>query len=192
MHSPVYNKDREAVTSAVTNLDIHDISRLSKTYGLQGYYIVTPLSMQQKLVGRLLEHWMSGRGASWNQTRHDAFQLVHLVPDLDEVKQAIRERTGKEPKVVATTARTELSTTGFKALRKQMQAQQGPWLIMFGTGWGLVDEFLHEQSDYILEPIDGMDESREFGPQGYNHLSVRCAVAIIVDRLLGPLGLADD
>jgi hypothetical protein len=34
-----------------------------------------------------------------------------------------------------------------------------------------------EQADYILEPI--------YGPGEYNHLSVRSAVAIILDRLLG-------
>lgn len=41
---------------------------------------------------------------------------------------------------------------------------------------GLIEEVM-ESSDYILEPIRGKAV--------YNHLSVRAAVAIILDRLFG-------
>jgi hypothetical protein len=43
------------------------------------------------------------------------------------------------------------------------------------TGYGLADTVL-EQADALLEPIRGRD--------GYNHLSVRSAAAILFDRLL--------
>jgi len=97
LHSPVYNKNGEAITSAVTNLDIHDISRLARTYNCRGYFIVTPLALQQRLVDKLLDHWRTGRGAAWNQTRHDAFQSVYLAKDLDRVKQNIQTDTGRMP-----------------------------------------------------------------------------------------------
>ena len=47
---------------------------------------------------------------------------------------------------------------------------------MLGTGWGLTDEIM-SMADVTLEPI--------LGPTDYNHLSVRSAAAIILDRLRG-------
>ena len=51
-----------------------------------------------------------------------------------------------------------------------------PVLLIFGTGQGLSPEII-KQCDYLLLPIDGFSE--------FNHLSVRSAVAIILDRWLG-------
>ena len=51
-----------------------------------------------------------------------------------------------------------------------------PHLLVFGTGWGL-EKGIVERADIILAPIDGLS--------GYNHLPVRAAIAIILDRLLG-------
>jgi len=48
------------------------------------------------------------------------------------------------------------------------------FLILLGTGWGMPEELV-SSCDYILEPI--------LGPGDYNHLSVRNAAAIILDRL---------
>jgi hypothetical protein len=45
-----------------------------------------------------------------------------------------------------------------------------------GTGWGLTEECF-SAADFILEPIAGNGS--------YNHLSVRSAAAIMLDRLLG-------
>jgi hypothetical protein len=49
-------------------------------------------------------------------------------------------------------------------------------VLLFGTAWGLADEIL-EAADHRLAPINGKG--------AYNHLAVRSAVAIILDRLLG-------
>jgi len=46
----------------------------------------------------------------------------------------------------------------------------------FGTGRGRAREVLQE-SDYILAPIEGVLD--------YNHLSVRSAAAIVLDRMMG-------
>jgi tRNA (guanine37-N1)-methyltransferase len=48
--------------------------------------------------------------------------------------------------------------------------------MLFGTGQGL-SQSLIERCDYLLLPIDGFSE--------FNHLSVRSAVAIVLDRWLG-------
>jgi hypothetical protein len=50
------------------------------------------------------------------------------------------------------------------------------YLLIFGTAWGLPENFIAE-ADYILNPVIGNTD--------YNHLSVRSAVAIILDRLFG-------
>jgi tRNA (guanine37-N1)-methyltransferase len=55
LHYPVYNKEGKVVTTAIANMDIHDISRLAKTYGLRGFYVINPISSQRVLsqAGRL-------------------------------------------------------------------------------------------------------------------------------------------
>ena len=51
-----------------------------------------------------------------------------------------------------------------------------PTLLLFGTGWGLADSIL-DRVDHCLAPIRGGSD--------YNHLSVRSAAAITLDRLFG-------
>jgi tRNA (guanine37-N1)-methyltransferase len=59
-----------------------------------------------------------------------------------------------------------------------MAREERPFLLLFGTGHGLAQEVL-ERADLALPPIR---------PGSYNHLSVRAACAIILDRLFGDLG----
>jgi hypothetical protein len=49
-------------------------------------------------------------------------------------------------------------------------------LLLFGTAWGLHSEVL-ESADYVLKAIEGKKR--------YNHLPVRAAAGIIIDRLIG-------
>ena len=65
-HYPVVNKRGETIASAVTNLDLHDISRTAKTYGLKSFYVVSPLKDQKTLVQRIISHWTTGAGAVYN------------------------------------------------------------------------------------------------------------------------------
>jgi hypothetical protein len=43
VHHPIKNKRGDVVTTSVTNLDIHDIARSARTFGFDGYYIITPV-----------------------------------------------------------------------------------------------------------------------------------------------------
>lgn len=43
LHYPVYNKNKQVTATAIFNYDIHDISRISKTYGVKKFFIVQPL-----------------------------------------------------------------------------------------------------------------------------------------------------
>jgi hypothetical protein len=178
LHYPVYNKEREVVATAVTNLDLHDLARLAVTYGCRGFFVVTPLKLQTRLVERLLDHWRTGRGGEFNPTRKQAFLITRVVATLDDAVAAVAGENGRVPRIVATTARTVAGAKSYAELRELMRSESGPWLVVFGTGWGLDDGFLAEVPEVVLEPIQGMDE--------YNHLSVRSATAIVLDRLLAP------
>ena len=78
MHYPVVNKAGDVITSAVTNLDLHDIARAGKTFGVKAYYVVTHLSDQKVLVERIAGHWTTGIGGKINPKRCEALNLIKL------------------------------------------------------------------------------------------------------------------
>lgn len=176
IHYPVYNKHREVVTTAVTNLDIHDIARAARTFGADRYYIVTPVEEQQKLAEKVTNHWQSGWGASYNPKRKAALDIVSVVPTLKSALQDMEDRVGHAPKVVVTGAAIRSNSISSTELSELMSADNQGFLLLFGTGWGMTEE-VFDLADYVLEPIDGSGE--------YNHLSVRSAVSIYMDRLFG-------
>lgn len=176
LHHPVYDKNGQVVTTAVTNMDIHDIARSARTYGARGFYVVTPVQALKKLALKIIHHWEEGYGSQYNRTRKEALALVRLKDRLDDVIIEIEREWGTKPRLVATTARPQGGKTSFTKLREMLKREVKPFLLLLGTGWGLTEEVL-AQSDYILEPIEGGTD--------YNHLSVRSAAAIILDRLLG-------
>jgi hypothetical protein len=175
VHGPVKDKAGSTVTTSVTNLDIHDISRTSRTFGFSGYFIVTPLKIQHQLVQSILDHWESDKGSLYNPDRTDALALTSLVDTIEDAKRIIEQKEGKKPLVVATGAKLE-SQGDENELARQVMLDSRPILLLFGTGWGLTASMI-EQADFRLEPI----YSRAF--DDYNHLSVRSAVAIYADRL---------
>jgi tRNA (guanine37-N1)-methyltransferase len=176
LHHPVYDKNHEVVTTAVTNMDIHDIARAAKTYGLRRFYVATPVKALQKLSLKIIAHWETGYGAEYNETRKDALALARVTDTLDDAIIDIERECGEKPRLVVTSARKGGRRSSFTDLKNMLVIDPSPFLILLGTGWGLTDEVL-ARSDYILEPIEGAS--------GYNHLSVRSAAAIILDRLLG-------
>jgi hypothetical protein len=175
LHHPVYNKSGDIVTTAVTNLDLHDIARTARTYGLGGYFVVNPMAAQRELAGRILSHWLSGFGSTYNPNRGEALKVISVVAGLEDAVREVEARHGVRPKLVATAARERSGMVGYGWMRDAISGG-GPHILLFGTGWGLSDEFLGG-CDHVLSPVKGLD--------GYNHLPVRGAVAIILDRLLG-------
>ena len=175
VHHPVRSKTGETICSAVTNLDVHDIARTSRTFGAKGYYIVTTLEDQTVLTEKIVAHWTTGRGGQLNPARKEALGLVKIRQSLEEVVAEIAEASGRSPKVVVTSARRYPDALTFEKGRKVL-CDGDPLVLVFGTAWGVTDEVI-EQADHVLEPVDGGTD--------YNHLPVRAAVAIILDRLLG-------
>ena len=175
VHFPVYNKIGEVVVSSVTTLDVHDISRVCRTYGVGTFYVVTPLKTQQELVERLVGHWLKGHGAEYNPTRKEALLKTVVKNNLDDAVKDITEQCGKKPRIVVTGAKEAPKSIGYAALKDELK-QGDPTLLVFGTGWGL-EKNLVQNADYALLPIEGVN--------GFNHLPVRGAISIILDRLLG-------
>ena len=179
LHYPVINKNGDTIASAVTNLDLHDISRVAKTYGVKAFYVVTPLTDQQALVNRIISHWVSGVGSRYNPKRRAALELIRIKTALDDVIDHIKAMEKVTPVTVVTGADQRLSNTqqkiGFYQFREMLKKNR-VYLLIFGTGWGLSERIL-DRADYLLEPVTGRT--------GYNHLSVRSAASIILDRLMG-------
>ena len=176
LHHPVYDKNGAVVTTAVTNLDVHDIGRLARTFEVRAFYVATPVPTLRRLVERVMRHWSTGPGATYNETRKDALARVRLADDLDAAIADVEREAGHLPRIVATTAHEGDDRLPYAALRRRLAVDGPAVLLVFGTGWGLTAEVL-ARADDVLEPIRGRRD--------YNHLSVRSAVAIILDRVLG-------
>jgi hypothetical protein len=191
LHFPVYNKNKEVVITSITTSSLHDISRTARTFGVESFYIITPIVAHKQLVDRLVKHWQGGYGAQYNPTRKDALCNVMVVNNLGECLQDLKEKHQKNPVTIATCARSHKNNISYAELREKMQREPQNFLIMFGTGWG-IEASLISDMDFTIEPIYGTGEKGdgETGRRGgqdeqgnYNHLSVRAAVAIILDRL---------
>ena len=175
VHGPVLNKFGHTVTVSLTNLDLHDIARISRTYGLAGFFAVTPLEDQQALAATLLGHWTAGAGRKGNPDRAEALGMVRVTATLQDAIAQVRDSSGQDPLVLATSARPDGAVTPEGVCES---LRQRPVLLVLGTGSGLAPEALaltHGQ----ISPV------RPFG--GYNHLSVRAAAAILTDRILGDI-----
>jgi len=175
IHYPVYDKGRRVITTSVTNLDIHDLARLTRTFGFGGVYLVQPSRLQRELARRIIDHWDRGAGGEYNETRKEAFKTVSLVSSIEDMMSDLSKRVSEKVLTIATTARDFPGQERFDRVREELEGG-GPAVVMFGTGWGLSDEII-ASADRVLSPLI---ISRE-----YNHLSVRCSAAIILDRLAG-------
>ncbi len=171
IHHPVYNKNKEVVTTCITGFDLHDIARSALTFGVTKYFVVNPLPAQLKFAERIVGCWKTEKSFTHNWTRAEAFARMELKENLDQVLAEL-----KDPIIVATSAKKNKNTVSYEALRAKIKRSKRPYLFLFGTGWGMTPEIM-KKAEIVLDPVDGKGS--------YNHLSVRSAVAIILDRLFG-------
>lgn len=176
LHYPVYDKNHRKIASAITTTDLHDISRLARTYGVKKFYVITPLEDQQELAERILRHWKEGFGASYNPNRKEALELASVVSSLEDAVNDIKGTEGEPPLLIATDASKKEGCPLDYKKATEIVGSDRVTLLIFGTAWGLEQSVIRE-SDYILDPVKG--------PTDYNHLSVRTAAGIILDRLAG-------
>ena len=182
VHWPVLDQQGATVTSAITNLDVHDIARSARTYGCSDYFLVHPVGAQRELVARICEHWRDGSSGRRIPDRKVALALVRTAPALEDVYV---ELGGRENVEVWVTAARSVSSAPLDARDARARLEGGdarrsqkPVLLLFGTGWGLAREVI-DGADAVVAPIHASE------PSGYNHLSVRAACAILLDRLRG-------
>lgn len=178
VHHPIVDAKQAIVTTTVTNLDVHDLARSARTFGCDGYFVVHPVAAQLALVERIREHWTHGSSALRIPTRKEALALLRPVPDLASVYASYGGRD--QVCVWATAARSSGPVLSFAEARRSLTEPGKPVVVLFGTGWGLPKALLDEV-DGLLPPL----RARDGRGDGYNHLSVRAACAMTLDRLVG-------
>lgn len=177
VHYPVRDRQNKTVATNVTNFDIHDIARASQVYGVERYYIIHPMQDQLMFVERVLDHWRTGQGAKFNPMRKTALGPVRTS---ESVEKALADWNVPEALLISTSARDEgLKKYSFADLRHEMHVEKRPVFMLFGTGNGMTEDLLKSCSG-VLESIRGAP------PRDYRHLSVRSAVSICLDRVMGP------
>ena len=178
IHYPVLNREGGVVTSSVTSLDLHDLARVGRTYGVTGVFVVHPSAPQRAFVERVIEHFTQGPGRTLHPQRGETLEFLEVLPSLDSLIEAVELKESKKPRCAVTTARRVTRAVGYETLRGEIQETDAPLVILFGTSWGLADEVL-DMADVVLSPVEAQADT------GFNHLSVRGAAAIVVDRIFG-------
>ncbi|MFC1491483.1 RNA methyltransferase [Nitrospinota bacterium] len=179
IHHPVLDRSGKVVTSSVTSLDLHDLARAARTYGVAGTFVVHPSAAQRRFITNVVDHFISGAGRRVHPERGETLkQQIGIVSSLGAAVESIEAREGHMPLLVGTSARDDPGAAGFDEVQECLQEAAGPGLILFGTSWGLAPEVM-DRLDFRLPPIRGKVDTE------YNHLSVRAAVAVVLDRLLG-------
>lgn len=178
VHYPILDSQKNIVATNITNFDIHDIARAARVYGVEKYYIIHPQKEQQMFVHRVLDHWRTGQGAKYNAKRRTALTMVETANSVDE---AIAHWGQPDCLKIATHARAVEGTKlwSFKELKGSLFEEKKSCFLIFGTGFGLTEDFMRNSSG-VLESIRGAP------PEDYRHLSVRSAVSICLDRIMGP------
>jgi len=180
LHYPILDREKHTVATNITNFDIHDIARATTVYGVEQYYIIHPNQEQLMFVHRVLDHWRVGQGSKFNPSRKTALNHVKTAKTLEEALADWgypREKT----LIIGTHARPVEGTRHWtiQELREELKDPEKACFLIFGTGFGMTDEFMRG-TDGILESIRGAP------PKDFRHLSVRSAVSIYLDRILGP------
>lgn len=173
MHHPVLNKAGKQICSSLTNLDIHDIARAALCNGVKNYWIIHPQKEQLKLLSSILDFWNASKDLPYNPSRSEALSIIKHTQTFESLIDNITTQEATRPTIITTTARSMPRQIGFDKLKLIHQSPR-PILLVFGTAHGLADE-VHARANYILAPLTGTGS--------YNHLSVRSAVAVILDRV---------
>jgi len=177
VHYPVLDRQGAVITTAITNLDLHDIARSARTYGLSDVFVVHPVTAQRQLAEKVQDHWLNGSGRRRIPDRAPPMELLRVVSNMREAMDSFGGRDQVE--LWTTSARCGLGNTfTYEQARSRLWSEGPPVMLLFGTGWGLASGLV-EEADVRIEPIRSEEAT------GFNHLSVRAACAITLDRLAG-------
>lgn len=173
MHHPVRDRRGDVITATIDHFDVFDASRLSLTYPVAGVFVVNPEPSQRDLAERVIAY---GTDPHRSEDRRGCLHKTRWAPDIAAAREAVLAETGRAPRTISTSAQASPDAVGFAAVRAAI-ATGAPHLLLVGKASGLTDDAL-AAADLRLAPIDA--------GTGYNHLSVRSALAILIDRLLSP------
>jgi tRNA (guanine37-N1)-methyltransferase len=181
VHHPCVDRTGKIVTTSLTNFDIHDLARSTMTYGLAAYHIVTPITSQREKAEHIASLWLeenATRKPPTSGSRGGALQRVRTADSVETVIAELTRDYGRPPVVVGTSARPEsfpgIARRSPIELLAEASVDPSPLLILLGTGWGMADKLIPSVSR-VLTPIEGGSD--------WNHLSVRSAGAILLDRM---------
>ncbi len=184
VHHPVIIEGKYSGTSSLTNLDIHDIARSARSYGLGGFYVLTPLKDQQEILQGILQHWLHGQAKKNYGARAKALSLVRPMSFIEDAVTHIEQLSGARPLVFGSSAqwgesirsKSKNPMPNYISFAKTREIlNDRAVLILLGTGHGLAPEVM-QSCDALLRPVRFLGD--------YNHLSVRAAAAIMFDRIL--------
>jgi len=165
VHHPVLNRLGEPTTTAITSMDIHDFARTCAFYNVAPVYLVHPAVGMHAMVNDIIDYWLTGEGGKRNPGRREAMKQIRMANTLEDILQNSNYRLWY----------TSASPPGGRIQScETLSSEEGPHLIVFGTGWGLDVDKMPEPNGW-LSPIAGIGKVR--------HLSVRAALAIYLDRL---------
>ena len=179
LHYPVLDRNGGKSTTAITGMDLHDIARACRTFGVERYAIATPLKSQRDMIAKIASHWTEGYGLDFNPDRAEAMRTIKTFASLEQVLRWIEKREKSVPMIVGTTARLDERATHWTSIKREVLESGRPLVLIFGTGHGLHEEVL-TICDAIMTPISGAGE-----PGNYNHLSIRSAASVVLDRFFG-------
>ena len=177
VHYPVLDKRGEKSSTAITGMDLHDIARACRMYGIKKYLLVTPLAQQREMAKRIVTHWTEGWGSTYNPDRKEAFGTLKIFASVGRALTWVREHEKTEPYTISTTAKQRAGAVNWLSLKRELLLKDLSPVFIFGTGWGLHEDVL-DMSKAVMTPITG-------GADRWNHLSVRSAVSITLDRFFG-------
>jgi hypothetical protein len=180
IHYPVLDKRGDIVSTSINNLEMHDVARSCMTFGVELCYIVTPLVKQRAIAQQLIDHWRGGYGRQYNPDRAEALQKIRMK---DSVADVMSEFKGLSPVLIGTSSKRRDVSIRYSALTTRIRSDPRPFVLLFGTGWGLPPDIV-DACERTLLPIKGQGD--------YNHLSLRVAIGIILDRLFGERGGQDE
>lgn len=171
VHYPVRDATGAEIAATCSERDLVDLGRLSLVYPVEAAFVVQPLEAQGALVERLIAH---GTRADRAHARGHLGRL-RLVATLADAVALASDAAGRPVTVVATTARPSDDAVAAATLRARLERGEDA-LILFGKASGLADHVI-AGADARLAPVGG--------GTGFDHLPVRPAIAIVLDRLLG-------
>ncbi len=91
IHFPVMNKKDQPIGSALTTIDLHDIARASITFGVRGFFVVTPYEDQANLATQVIDHWTKGVGGELNPFRKKALELIRVSKTFEDALKEIEK-----------------------------------------------------------------------------------------------------